>query len=126
MRLKCLSIQQPWADLILSGRKRVENRAWRIGVAAVEGRPGELLGIHASKKGDTMRALPEEELDDYVPGWREEGVLVGCVLGVVDLVRICRSRDLPPDLRDREFADDDPGNWCWVLANPRPLKEPFE
>src|SRR3954470_17817628 len=101
MRLKCLSIQQPWADLIMSGRKRVENRAWRIAVgAAAEGRQGELLGIHASKKLDTVRALSEEELDEYVLGCREEGFMVGRVLGVVDLVQMCRFKDLPPDLRD--------------------------
>jgi hypothetical protein len=48
MRLKCLSIQQPWADLIMSGRKQVENRSWAWLKDRDWRREGSvLLGIHA-------------------------------------------------------------------------------
>ncbi|HVJ17051.1 MAG TPA: ASCH domain-containing protein [Polyangiaceae bacterium] len=44
MKLPCLSIRQPWAELILSPetRKNIENRTWNTGVR------GTIL-IHASK-----------------------------------------------------------------------------
>jgi hypothetical protein len=117
-QLKCLSIRQPWAGLILSGRKRVENRSWPT-------RHRGLLAIHSSTSLATWEALSVAERDDYLPGWRD-GVLPPCgfVLGVVELVDVCRHRDLPAELRDHRFALDQPENWCWVLARPRLLKEP--
>lgn len=81
-----------------------------------------LLGIHASTK---LARLSDEWLDDYVPGWRTGAETdVGCVVGVVQLVQICRPADLPTDLRDHEFVNRDPANWCWVLSNPQRLKKP--
>lgn len=41
--MKCLSLWQPWATLLVSGRKRVETRSWPIR------HRGPLL-IHAAKK----------------------------------------------------------------------------
>lgn len=43
--MKALSIQQPWAWLIVSGQKDVENRGWPTSVR------GEVL-VHAGKKFD--------------------------------------------------------------------------
>src|SRR5262245_21684240 len=82
MQLKCLSIQQPFADLILSGRKVVENRSWTWMKNRDWDAEGPIvLGIHASKR---MAILSEEELDDYVPGWREgTGSYIGSVIGIV-------------------------------------------
>jgi hypothetical protein len=126
MLLKCLSTQQPFTELILSGRKRVENRSWTWMKDRDWAREGPvLLGIHASTK---MAVLADEDLDDLFPGWDEgDGipVPVGSVVGVVDLVTICRACDLPEALRGHDFVNDDPGNWCWVLSNPRRLAEPF-
>jgi hypothetical protein len=48
------------------------------------------------------------------------------VLGVVELVQICRYSQLPPGLKGHRFANTDPANWCWVLANPRRLLRPVE
>jgi hypothetical protein len=119
MRLKCLSIQQPWCDLILAGRKRVENRSWRTAYTG-------LLGIHASRGLQTWNRLGEDRLDQLCPGWRAgERPVTGAVLGVVDLVACVRYADLPAELRGHEFAAAAADNWCWVLANPRPLARPF-
>jgi hypothetical protein len=49
----------------------------------------------------------------------------GSLLGVVDLVSICRPSELPRDLRGHESVNRRPGNWCWVLANPRRLAKPI-
>ncbi len=117
-QLKCLSIRQPWVELILSGRKRVENRSWKT-------RHRGRLAIHSSTSLETWEGLSDAERDRLLPGWRDRGVPpCGFVLGVVELVTVCRHQDLPAELRLHPFAMTDPENWCWVLTNPRRLQEP--
>lgn len=53
MTLKALSVQQPWAWLILSGGKDIENRTW-----AAWRMVDKRFAIHVSKKVDE-RAYPE-------------------------------------------------------------------
>jgi hypothetical protein len=44
--MKALSILQPWAYLIASGKKDIENRSWKPAQAMI----GQRIAIHASKK----------------------------------------------------------------------------
>jgi hypothetical protein len=118
MKLKCLSVQQPWADLILSGKKKVENRSWRV-------RYRGLLGIHASSSRASWEAVGQGCLDQWLPTWRQQPPLFGALLGVVQLASICRHVDLPADLREHEFADRSPANWCWLLRQPLRLPRPL-
>lgn len=46
MSLRCLSLIQPWAHLIVNGQKRIENRDWHLWSTI---RPGEIVLVHASK-----------------------------------------------------------------------------
>ena len=113
MQLKCLSIQQPWADLILNGEKFVENRTW----IWMQNRNWKLtgsvpLGIHVSSGVTTWRKLDNDEREHYAPGWTKGDSEVGGVQGVVDLVQICRPKDLPPRLRRHKFVINEPDNWC--------------
>ena len=120
--LKCLSIRQPWADLIMSGDKKVENRTWTWMKERNWKQEGPvLLGIHASSN---LAEMSEEEERDFWPGDDEKDI--GCLLGVVDLVMICRPRQLPTDLRHHRHAVKDAHNWCWVLRNPRRFAEPID
>ena len=56
--MKCITVRQPWADLIASGAKRVENRTWRTH------HRGPLL-IHAAKPTGAIIAIVD--LIDVVP-----------------------------------------------------------
>jgi ASCH domain len=74
-----LSIKQPWATLVVSGRKSIEIRTWNT---AIRGR----IFIHAAR-------IP----DDRPQGWnaiteelRPLTALGGCVIGEADLIE-CRS-----------------------------------
>jgi hypothetical protein len=127
MRIPCLSIQQPWAAMILTGEKPVENRGWTWMKDRDWQREGRvLLGIHSSTKRQIWSQLTDREKDKYVPGWRVKGSQqFGSVLGVADLLCICRPNDLPRKLRNHDSVNTDPGNWCWVLANPRRLASPI-
>ncbi len=51
--MKCLSVRQPWASLIIRGTKDVENRTWDTDY---RGR----LAIHASKRRETEGDMPPE------------------------------------------------------------------
>lgn len=54
--MKVLSVQQPWASLIVAGIKKVENRSWQPKVV-----PGRIL-IHASKK-TSLRSMGSEPIE---------------------------------------------------------------
>ncbi len=110
--MKTLSIRQPWAELILQGRKTIELRTWQTHFR------GPLL-IHAG--GNVERdACAAYELD---PDALVRGALVGTV-EVVDMVTF--DRDSFAAMRDEHL---DLGDWPgdvlgWRLANPQRLPEP--
>lgn len=85
MALDALAIQQPWAHLILSGEKRIENRTWSPRLDRI----GQLFCIHASK---TLDPLFRWERFPTLARTREDyphGGIVG-VARLVDVVRMSR------------------------------------
>lgn len=78
MTLPALSIRQPWAGLIVAGRKRIEIRTWPANLR------GPLL-IHASKTRDER---PEAERH-VTPAIAPLCSLAGGVIGLVELIE-CR------------------------------------
>ena len=99
--IRCLSVRQPWASLIVDGTKTIENRSWQTHYR------GPLL-IHASQTVD-RDACREFGLDaDSLPR--------GVILGVVT-VADCKPPDEP--CRSR-WADK--GAYHWLLTNPRRLR----
>lgn len=100
--MKALSVKQPWAELIASGRKTIELRTW------ARGHRGELL-IVSGLRFDARAAAVD------VDGPR--GVAV-CVVELVD-VRAAH----PSDSEAAYFPvpADASGVFAWVLANPRRL-----
>jgi predicted transcriptional regulator len=109
--MRALSIRQPWAELILSGRKTIETRTWRTS------RRG-LIVIHAGW-------IVEEDicaLYGFDPAALARGGLVGTV-EVTDVFDF--TAETWHDLRDQHCVpDDDPaGRVGWRLANPRRLRK---
>jgi hypothetical protein len=98
---RALSIRQPWAYAILHLGKNVENRPWRTRVR------GPIL-IQASLKieRDEARKLKIN------PAGLPTGEIVGSV-EIVDCVRDSKSRWAIP------------GQWHWLLRNPRVLAKPI-
>lgn len=60
LRIRGLTIHQPWAWLIAQGHKPIENRTWKPPASAV----GGYLAIHAGKKFD-----PGEVRSDFQWAW---------------------------------------------------------
>lgn len=108
--MKCLAVQQPFAHLLGSGAKRIENRTWGTSYR------GPVL-IHASK------AQPSRECLDR---WFNLPVTLplGAIVAVVELVDVVR----PGGYRRHEFERDphaEPGFVWWVFEQARALTEPI-
>lgn len=72
--MKCLSLWQPWASLLVHGAKKVETRGWALG------HRGPLL-IHAAKKWDAeIRAICQQEPFRSVLEMESFGAAVDCGL----------------------------------------------
>lgn len=102
--MRCLSIRQPWAWLIVHGHKPVENRDWLCTFR------GEFL-VHAGKtfEQQALDGILEEfpELEPLLP----ESYDLGGIVGAARLV------DCVTEFNSRWFT----GPFGFVLANPRPI-----
>jgi ASCH domain len=109
---RCLSVRQPWAWAIIHGPKRIENRTWSVHYR------GPIL-IHAARSRFHLTGTAPEV-------WHAAGLVglpdfdrlaFGAVIGTVELV------DCLPlaEVRGQDFAE---GPVCWVLKDPRPLRDP--
>lgn len=117
--MKVISIQQPWATLIMIGAKRIETRSW-----ATKYR-GPIL-IHASA---TMPKFNRSLCDvypftKYLTGLGS--IPTGVILGKVELKEVytveyltkeCLWNDFIYSQHERQFGDYTAGRYGWVLSN---------
>lgn len=115
--MQALSIRQPWASLIVSGLKDIENRTWQTAKA-----PGHFL-IHASKSKvpSGFEDYPSEMLGN-VRNCRHMGQIpefkdlpYGAILGYVTC---------PEIVKDADSIWAQPGNFHWKLENAWIFDEP--
>ena len=113
--MKALTIQQPWADLIASGIKRVENRSW----------PTSHRGLIAIHAGASQKAMKQNS--GLVEGEPVYSAIIA-VAEIVDCLPLLDAvqRRLPGDplewVVSHEFTE---GPYCWVLENVRRLEKPI-
>lgn len=94
MRIRCISVRQPYAEAILRGEKVREFRSRPV-------KPGP-LAVHASL------SISEEGCRLH-PECRTPDAPLGSVVGLVEVVA-CEEAS--------------PGRFSWLLANPRRLSAP--
>ena len=112
--MKALNIHQPWAELIIQGRKTIELRTRRTNHRG-------LLAIRSTKT--VMDAFCRQvEIDPAT-------LVTGAILGIVELVEVI---EMTPErfqsLRAKHLsAGIAPGRrkWGWQLTNPRRLAQPI-
>lgn len=127
MKLHCLSILQPLANDIMNGEKLVENRSWNWLKDRDWKKEGPiLLGIHASTNKSLWNEYSEEEKALFSNESQAGKVEFGKVLGIVELIEICRPRKLPKKLADHWSVIKGSDNWCWVLRNPKWFPKPVK
>lgn len=93
--MKALSLRQPWASLVASGRKTVETRKW-----------------HTRYRGDLL----------IVSSRRPAIAPAGMALAVVRLVDC---RPMTEADADAACIAPYPGAWAWVLGDLRLIENPF-
>lgn len=99
--MKAVTLQQPWAGLIIDGVKDIENRNFQI--------DPQRICIHAGLK---WWDGPEADRVPYTPHQRYAGEVIGTVK-VVKCVPRSQSRWASANWR-----------WHWVLEDPLPLRSP--
>jgi hypothetical protein len=114
--MKCISLWQPWASLMMIGAKKVETRGWSTNYRGP-------LAIHAAKHRD-------KDCEAYMghPDFREafwnvifdkpsayEELPFGCIIAVVQLIGMRRTNEAARDISEKEweFGDYSPGRWAW-------------
>lgn len=105
---KALSIKQPFAELILQGRKKIELRKWNTNFR------GDFF-VHASKSVD------ENAMKEF--GF--ENLPTGKIIGKVKLVNVKKYFNEAEHFSDKDLhlASQKWGNYGFVLENPRRIKE---
>lgn len=127
MKLHCLSILQPLANDIVNGEKPVENRSWTWLKDRDWKKEGPiLLGIHASTNESMWNDYSDEEKAAFSKESPTGKMEFGKVLGVVEVVNICRPRKLPKNLANHWSVYKGRYNWCWVLKNPKWFPRPVK
>ena len=116
---RALTIAQPYAHLIVTGAKRVENRSWPTRVTGP-------IAIHAGKSRKWLELSADGTRDkDYdLP---VSVMAFGAVVGVADLVACLPIDEIRrgdhdqrfPWLRDHEHTE---GPFCFVLENVRRIE----
>lgn len=110
--MKCLTICQPYPELILLGQKRVENRVWEVKYR------GPML-IHAGKSTEFLQ-LNKGDAREAVYNLLVEDLVFGAIVGYCHVIECAHIDDIRsgkydksmPWLRAHEHAS---GPWCWVL-----------
>jgi hypothetical protein len=107
--MKALSLKQPYAELILQGRKKIEIRKWNTNFR------GEFL-IHASKNPD------EKAMKKF--GFEENELPLGFLVGKAELVDVKHYKneiELQQD-KNLHFATKEFGNYGFILKNVKRIK----
>ncbi len=107
IQMKAISVKQPWASLIVSGLKDVENRTWPTKFR------GRIL-IHASKnpvpgKWNALNSRQIKKILDHNISIADCKLPYSAIIGCVDIVDC---------VKDYPSVWAESGAWNWVLKNP--------
>lgn len=107
--MKALSFRQPWAELVLQGRKTIDLRTYSTHYRGP-------LAVHASQKMETKRCWEH----DLNPDNLDAGGIVGTVelVDVVPLDEAAYHEHMADHLSGRYWRE---GLYGWVLAHPQRL-----
>ena len=135
MKMKAITLWQPWAQLIVMGAKKIETRGWHTTYR------GEIL-IHAAKKpvsdcfklmtGDAILqmhiAMAERRMmRSDIAGYYPTGVIVGKAR-LADCVQITEKYAMELVKRNPQeyaFGDFTPGRFAWVLEDVEQFQQPI-
>ncbi len=151
--MKCISLWQPWASLIVIGAKRFETRSWPtshrgtilIHAAQKWNLELETLSLNAPFANAIRSGLGRRNsFRDAVGILHQWGLPLGCIIGVAEVVecyKVVQDRCAPdgtgiylesnketeemPVVPELDFGDFSVGRYAWQLANPRRFANPI-
>ena len=106
--MKALTLTQPWASLVASGRKQVETRSWYSSYRGP-------LYIHAAKRFPTSAKRFAAELSGnpatvrYMP--------LGAIVARCYLLDCRTVEHVQVTEQERKYGDYSPGRYAWILTN---------
>ena len=123
--MKAITILQPWAWLLATGKKRCETRSWKTNFR------GEIL-IHAGKKNmtDIMRQTIEARHMEQA-GVFDTEIITGAIIGKATLVNCVPIdeaiakliKEQHPD--EFDFGDFTAGRYAWVMEEAELFEKPI-
>ena len=135
--MKVLSVKQPWAWLICSGIKNIENRSWKL----PEKMKGQRVLIHASAKMDTKNPISllndRQSLSFSTPEKRlllyDSSTVRSAIIGSVEIVDCVINHESiwAEKTNLHEFKNSITGEYQyipiynWVLTNPVLFENPI-
>lgn len=110
--MKALSLKQPWAELVVNGKKKIEIRKWNTKFR------GEFL-IHASLSPDS-EAMKKFEFS-------ENSLALGAIIGKAKLLDVKHYKNSEEFEKDSalHLATSNWGNTGFILENPLKFKVPI-
>jgi hypothetical protein len=140
MKVKCISVLQPWASLIVLGHKKIETRSWNTK------HRGEIY-IHASQSTKGLKMLdrfPYESINNHLEDIDMLGNFdfpLGAIIGKVNLVSTIPTstvniincdgvnhqsgKSWKFFKQELAFGDYSPNRYGWLLDNPVAFDKPI-
>jgi hypothetical protein len=117
---KVLTLQQPYAQLSVIGAKKIETRSFNTHYR------GELL-IHSSLRiwKGFYELIATKPFSKYIKA--DSQLILGCIVGKVNLVGVERTEDLLKTLSadEKAFGDYSPGRYGWILEDAEMFDKPI-
>lgn len=130
--MKAITVIQPWATLLATGKKHIETRSWRTNYR------GKIL-IHAGKSAKDFFSEIYADEENYlffcnagIRNYKDFYAMPrGMILGKANLVNCMRIDELTAALIKEQhpdeyaFGDFMPGRYAWVMADPVLFEKPI-
>lgn len=119
--MKTLSIQEPYASLILNGYKKIETRSWKTNYR------GDVL-IHASVSKNFIKTITNKQVLDLIKDMSLNYGKIICKAKIIDCIEMTNNYIEKIKLNKQEFALGiyEEGRYAWILEDIKPLKEPIK
>ena len=133
--MKCISLYQPWASLVVLGAKRFETRSWErlyrgpLLIHAAKKWNGELKGMCFDEPfaSAICKARPNRGGEFYLADILDELIPRGAIIGRVRVVKSWRTRGVSPSISKTEaaFGDYGDGRFAMELSDPAMFEKPI-
>lgn len=134
--MKAITVLQPWASLLATGRKKIETRSWKTnyrGEILIHAGKNDVYDIQKGDKGVYSNIIGESYLLEAVNELRNgpDGIQFGAIIGKCTLVSCVQiDEEIEKTVREEtpaeyEFGDFTPERYAWIMADPVMFEKPI-